>query len=327
MPDGDPVSRMQMLLAARDLDEAALFALASTHPGIVEQIVEPQYQIAIAYLATLPPPELHRIRQGETIVRSTRQMTSPERRAADTISEQFRMKVKKLQAMRVGPLEGRVYRVEITALGRRKKTLVNSIELAWPSTPERDEDSRNALTQHFGSRPPKATYGGDLPFLDGSFEDDDTLSNAWALQDGVILAGARTPVGEVQIDGDVSIDGSRSLRFHGNSDTRLFLMASQQITVVPGLKFQARAQVQTDNLRVEFQQRPTDVYLGISYLDISGAPVGPKETSTARLMTHTWELLELESTVPQGADFLQIELISAMSGTTWFDGITLELVQ
>jgi hypothetical protein len=31
--------------------------------------------------------------------------------------------------------------------------------------------------------------------------------------------------------------------------------------------------------------------------------------------------------VPAGADIVQLELSSAVSGTAWFDGVTLELIQ
>ena len=40
MEDGTPVDRMEQLLEARNLDDNSLFALAVTHPGLVQQIVE-----------------------------------------------------------------------------------------------------------------------------------------------------------------------------------------------------------------------------------------------------------------------------------------------
>jgi hypothetical protein len=93
------------------------------------------------------------------------------------------------------------------------------------------------------------------------------------------------------------------------------------------MTLRARSQIMSDNLRVEFQQRPTDVYLGLSFLDIYGNPVAPPQRDIARLHTHTWELLEVVAEVPAGADIVQLELSSAVSGTAWFDGVTLELIQ
>ncbi len=328
MEDADPTSRILQLLAARELSDAALFALASTHPNLVEQLTDETYRLGIDYLATLPPPELHRVRIGETVIRTERSMTSTELRMVDRLCEVHDVKRKKFQAMRVGPLEGRIYRVELTAQDRKQGTLSKSIELAWPSTPERDEESRQALTRHFGARPSKLSMGAgaDLPLMDGSFEEAGTLGTHWQLGQALLL-GPDVPVNDVNIDSRVAIDGLSSVRFHGTDKTRMFVMAYQQITVVPGMKLRARAQIKAENLRVEYQQRPTDVYLAISFLDIGGNPVAPPLRAPARLATHTWEPLELIAEVPMAADIVQIELLSAVSGTAWFDGVTLELTQ
>ncbi|MEL6349070.1 MAG: hypothetical protein AAFV53_38555, partial [Myxococcota bacterium] len=133
MPSADPTSRVRMLLAARELDDSGMFALAEIHPGLVEQLMDDDLRRAVNYIAQLPPPELHRVRQGDTIVRSAKSMTPSERKRVDVMVESVGLKAKKFQALRIGPLEGRVVRVEITALGKRKKIEARSIELAWPS--------------------------------------------------------------------------------------------------------------------------------------------------------------------------------------------------
>ena len=323
MPDGDPVSRMQMLLAARDLDDAALFALATTHPGLVEQLTASSLRPAVDYIASLPPPELHRVRQGETVIRTLRSMNSTEQGLVETLCELHGVKFKKFQAVRVGPLEGRIYRVELTSQGKKKKTISSEIALAWPGTPERDEESRVTLTRTFNARPSQLS-NSVLPLEDGSFEDG-ALTDSWQLREALVL-GPTVPVNDIDLETSNAIDGSRSLRFHADEDTRSFQMATQRITVVSGMTLRARAQIMTDNLRVEFQQRPTDVYLGLSFLDIYGNPVAPPRRDVARLSSHTWELLEVVADVPPGADFVQLELLSAVSGTAWFDGVTLELI-
>lgn len=325
MPDGDPVSRMRMLLAARDLSDAALFALAATHPGLVEQLTSPKYRTAIDYIASLPPPELHRVRQGETVIRTLRSMNSTEKGIVEDLCDTNDIKLKKFQAMRVGPLEGRIYRVEMTSTGRKKSTVSTTIGLAWPGTPERDEESRVVLTKYFSARPSQVSQTV-LPLVDGSFENGDGLVADWELREALVL-GPNVPVNDIDIDSRSAIDGSHSLRFHADAQTRLFKMVTQRITVVEGMTLRARAQIKTDNLRVEFQQRPTDVYLGLSFLDIYGNPVAPPRRAVARLHSHTWELLEVIAPVPPGADLVQVELLSAMSGTAWFDGVTLELVK
>ncbi|MFT5684584.1 MAG: hypothetical protein ACI8RZ_005525 [Myxococcota bacterium] len=325
MSDGDPVSRMRMLLASRELSDAALFALAATHPGLVEQLTGSTYRTAIDYIGSLPPPELHRVRQGETVIRTLRSMNSTERSIVEALCDANGVKFKKFQAMRVGPLEGRIYRVEMTSKGRKKSTVSSEIELAWPGTPERDEASRVVLSRYFNARPSQMS-NTVLPLIDGSFEDSTGMAAGWELREALVL-GPNVPVNNIDIDSRNAIDGRNSMRFHADKETRLFNMATQRITVVEGMTLRARAQIMTDNLRVEFQQRPTDVYLALSFLDIYGNPVAPPKRAVARLHSHTWELLEIVAAVPPGADLVQLELLSAMSGTAWFDGVTLELVK
>ncbi len=325
MSDGDPVSRMQMLLAARELSDAALFALAATHPGLVEQLTNSTYRTAIDYISSLPPPELHRVRQGETVIRTLRSMSSTEEGIVESLCEANSIKFKKFQAMRVGPLEGRIYRVEMTSTGKKKSTVSSEIALAWPGTPERDEESRVVLTRYFNARPSQIN-NSVLPLIDGSFEVGQALSEDWVLREALVL-GPNVPVNNIDIDTRNAIDGRYSLRFHADNETRRFNMVSQRITVVEGMTLRARTQVMSDNLRVEFQQRPTDVYLALSFLDIYGNPVAPPKRTVARLHSHTWELLEIITPVPSGTDLVQLELLSAVSGTAWFDGVTLELVK
>jgi hypothetical protein len=326
MADTDPTSRMLMLLAARDFSEPALFALAATHPGLVEQIIDEEYRVAIDYIAQLPPGELYRVRAGETVVRSPSSMTTSERNRVDTIVTAMGYKPKKFQAVRIGPLEGRVYRFEVTVLGKHKRPTAESISLAWPATPERDEQSRGVLSRHFGARPSQqgTGAGASIPLRDASFEGDGSLGQSWTVQRGVVL-GLDFPTNDVKIDPSISIDGLRSLRFHASEQTRHFQSAAQQVAVPPGAVVRARAQIKADSLRVEFQQKPGDVYLQLTFLDAGGAPTSAPVRDVARLATYAWEPLELTVTAPPGAVQLRVELMSAVSGTAWFDGVSLEV--
>jgi len=329
MPDTDPVARMCQLLDARDLDDAALFALAATHPGLVEEIVGPTYKLAMDYINSLPAPEIHRIRRGETVIRTKRVLRGIELDNALALNEHFDFKEKKFDAIRVGPLESRIFRVEVTAIYKKNKPpRTGAIEMAWPSTPERDEASRSYLTKYFGARPSRTAFGAGsvLPLLDGSFEATDTLTSNWEIIDGVML-GTDTPIGEVVIDNTYALDGSGSLRFYSSERTRLFPAAIQKVAVQPGTHVRARAQLKTENVRVEFQQRDDDLYLAMSFLDASGRPIGSPLKATGRLSTHTWELLEVQGQAPAETASVEIKLLSAISGDAWFDGVTLEVVQ
>lgn len=322
MADVDPASRFNQILAAKEMDQNALFALASHKPGLVEQILIPPYTLALAYIGTMPAPEIHRVRRGETIIRTVRDMgKGEERRAADRLAEELGLGSKKLEAIRIGPLENRIIRVEVTTSGKPR-----TVEMAWPSTPERDDKSRDALSKVFGARPTQSSLGvgAPLPLVDGSFENPESLGQDWKIENGPDLGGG-TPTAEVNLDEKVSIDGTHSLRFYATMRTRQFLMVSQQITVASGMPLVARAMLKTENIRKEFQQTPSDLWLEMSFLDIAGNPVGAPTRAVGALETHTWQALEVTGTAPDDAAYVRIAVMSALSGTAWFDGVTLQI--
>jgi len=327
MSDTDPVGRLNMLLAAKDLDDAALFALAGTHPGIVEQLTTPKYRQAVEYVALLPAGDLNRARRGETVIRTLRELRGLEYTKAVQFTERFGYKEKKLEAMVIGPYEARIYRVEVRSTAKRGGQDTGVVELAWPGTPERDEQSRNTLAKYFGARPSRTGQGAGslLALRNGSF-DDGALADAWDLMDGTVL-GTRAPVGEVVIDDRVALDGSSSLRFFSDEKTRLFPMAVQIVSVQPGTVLRVRTQLKTENVRAEFQQSDQDLFLEVIFMDAGGTPVSGPARAYGRASTHTWELLEVQQQAPMGATLVQVGLLSAMSGTAWFDGVVVEIVQ
>lgn len=323
MPSLDPAGRLNQILTARDLDNDSQFALAARLPGVIEQVRVQPYALALDYMVAMPAPELHRVRRGETVIRTTKDMSkgNAEWRAFVALAEELDLPEKKLEAARVGPLENRVVRVELTA-GKLTKT----VELAWPSTPERDEKSRDTLAKVFGARPTHRSSGAGapLPLVDGSFEDPASLRADWFVENGPDLGGG-TPVAEVSIDGNVSIDGRGSLRFFASQRTRQFLKVGQRVTVAPSMPLVARAMLKTDNVRKEFLQNPSDIYLEMVFEDISGNPVSTPIRAIGALETHTWQALEVKGIVPDDAAYVRIGMMCGLSGTAWFDGVTLTL--
>jgi hypothetical protein len=318
--DGTAVTgRFAQLLAARELDERALFSLAETNPGIVEQVLLRRYQVAMTYLDMIPAPVLFRLRNGETVIRT--ELKGRERESAVALAEaQGIAKPKKIEAVRIGPFEGRAYRFEVVG---KKGTA--SLELAWPSTPERDEKSRDDLARLFGARPtrPWMGTGARLAFYNGSFEDSDELTPHWILEEGVVL-GNRNPVAAVSIDTEMAIDGTRSLRFYGDVKTRMFPVAVQRVRVEAGTRLRATAQLRADNLRPEYQQRPGDVFLALSFEDAAGQAVGSPVWTRGNMSSHPWQALVVNAEAPPGAVTVRVAIGSALSGTAWFDGVTLE---
>ncbi len=326
MEDGDPISRLLMLLEARRLSEGALYALASLRPGVVEQAIVPRYKRAVAWIETLPAPELHRMRRGETIIRARDIWRGNEAERAVALGTSFGYKEKKLVALRVGPLEGRVVRVEVNAKGKGDTIDKATVELAWPSTPTRDEESRDTLSKYFGVRPSRIDQGSGslLPLEDGSFEAEGTIGTNWILEDAVVL-GVRSPVADLRIDEDVHLDGTASVRVYNTSDTRLFNALVQRVEVVPGMKLVARTHHKTENVRAEFQQNEGDLYLSLTFEDLYKRPVAAPVIDRGRIATHGWEPLEVRATVPDDAVYVRLALVSGLSGTTWFDGTSLSL--
>ena len=324
MADDDPVDRLNLMLASKDLDSAAQFVIASTHPSIVEQLYDPRYRIAVDYITALPPHDLGRVRRGETVIRTADDLRGTERQRAEALATHFGFDPEKISAMRVGPLEGRILRVEITVKKNKKVSFTDAIELGWPSTPDRDEASRSNLARYFGgARPSRVTTTGSVFVQDRSFEAPDTLGKAWLLRDGVML-GTSSPVQEVVVDDRVSLDGGASLRFNATKATRLFPEVYQQTAVLPGSRLRARVHVKAENLRVEFLQKEGTVRIALQYIDAGGAPIGRPEQATSRLSSHPWEVIEIESLVPPSAAAVQVGLLCGVSGTAWFDGLTLE---
>ncbi|MEC8422347.1 MAG: hypothetical protein VX000_01150, partial [Myxococcota bacterium] len=154
-----------------------------------------------------------------------------------------------------------------------------------------------------------------------SFEEEGTLGGRWDLGEGVVL-GTELPVAEVAIDESVALDGTHSVRFHATEKTRRFPEVLQHVPVQPGTPTRVRAQFRADNLRVEYQQREDQVGLSLTWVDAMGNPVAAPLVAHGRLTSHPWELLELNSVAPASATMARVGLMSAVSGTAWFDGIT-----
>jgi len=326
MPDETPSGRINQLLAARNLNRAERFALAATQPGIVEQLLDPRYQLATNYLFSLRGVELHQIREGRTLIRPVRALSQDELKAIDTLCSYFGLDIHKLRSVHLGPHDGQVYRLEVTLRGKKKKqTVSRAIEIAWPPTPTRDEASRTALTIFFDARPSRKSVGSGstLPLQNGSFE---AGLASWQVVPGTSL-GHHQPAQEVTTDAKTALDGSQSLRFYATERTRQFFKVQQTIPATPGTRIRLRSQLKAELIRIEFLQKRSDFYMGLTFLGPGRQPIGPSFSKAARTGSHPWELLEITQAVPPGAVEVEVSLVSSMSGTAWYDGVILEVVQ
>ena len=327
MPDEAPSHRINQILAAKDFNEAELFALAGTHPVLVQHFTEGELKLATDYLLSLDGAELHKMRIGGTLIRMTKSLSAKEKKTLRQLSDYLNESHDKLRGVKIGPQDGRAYVLQLTYQIKKKKQRTYEFELVPPATPQREEEARVALTKHFRARPSRVEHGvgSSLKLRDGSFENPYALADTWRLMEGTML-GAPSPVQEVMLDERQAIDGSRSLRFYGTERTRLFQNVVQEVPVTPGTTTRLRVQHKTEHIRIEFQQRRTDFKVQVTYM-YNGVPVSPPHSAPGRMGSHVWEMLEVESQVPYNANEARIELIASLSGTAWFDGIIFEVIE
>lgn len=332
MPEATPVDRMNQILEARKLSPGGLFDLATTHPHIVEHFYNSKFDEIFDYIDLMPPAELNRIRRGETVIRTSADLRGREQELAGSIGGRFgfpKYDPEKVVAVRMGSINQQVWKFEVKYKKNKRKEYTDDIELAWKSSPERDEQSRDLIAKAVGARPSRVARGAGsaIGIEDGSFEKEHTLNDGWAKVEAVALTDARTPVSDVSIDDQVFLDGQASVRFFAEERTRLFYEVAQAAPVVPGQRLLATSQVRAEDLRVEHQQREDHVCMTLSFLDGNGRPVGPARRAVARLETYPWTRLAIEETAPQNAEFVRIAVFSGVSGTAWFDAVEIEVLE
>lgn len=327
--DGETFGRLLMVLSAleADLSEGALFYLATTHPQFSEMILTDRYRYAMNYLLKIPAFDRGRLRQGETILREVKQMSKLERLAAQDLAKFMGHNPKKLRSIRIGAFRGFMISMEIASEPKRKELLKEYVDLAWPSTPIRDERSREILTKHFKARPSPPITGPNARILvaDPSFEKTG-LNGAWKIGPGIQIITDK-PESNIEIDTEEIMDGEHALRFYATDRTRSFPSVSQTIPIPAGQMIRLRVYVRASKLRLEFKQSPNSTRVSIRFLDANGEPVAPRQDAVARLGSYEWELMEIKTMVPANATQAEIKFISGQSGTVWFDGLSLNIVE
>ena len=332
LPEATPTDRMNQVLEARKLGEGARFDLATTHPHIVEHLYNEEFDLIFEYIDLMPPAELHRIRNGEIVIRTAADLQGREAEIAGIIGGRFnfpKYDPEKVVAVRMSSINAQVWKFEVKFKRNKRKEYTEAISMAWVSSLERDEESRDLLAKAFGARPSrvKRGTGSILGLGDGSFEAPYALNDSWSLVEALSTTAARTPAADVQLDTEVALDGGQSVRFYAEERTRLFYEVAQKAPVTPGQALRATSQVRGEDLRVEHKQREDHVCMTLSFLDASGNSVGGARRAIARLQTYPWAPLVIEEVAPPGAAYVRIAVFSGVSGTAWFDAVEIEVLQ
>ena len=321
MSGSSPTDRVVKLMKAAELDRAALFVLAGYDPILVEQIVDEKTRVVIAYLTDLPATELADLRAGNTVVRRAEGWGKLEWQHLIELATLAEIpKSKKLESVRIGVITGSNMRFEL--FGTKGNT---EIIFAIAPTPVREERARDMLTKHFGARPAEITRGPGtrLPLEDASFENEGSIGGVWQLTP-CVTRGGTIPEAQIALDLSERHDGRAAVRFHSDTNTRYWPQLEQQISIAPGTSLVLRGHVKGHYLRRERDQERV-FRLALEFVDIAGNPVGEPIEAPLQTGDMDWRQFVITAHAPAEADYVKVVLASTISGTAWFDGLSLEI--
>ena len=315
-----PYGRLSIAMTAleNDIDESTLFALASTHPKIAEMLLVAEYKLTLQYLLHIPSTARHKLRKGESVIRTPDQMSKLEKKYGTQLAKELDIP-KKMRAIRIGSFDGISLEVEIS-YKKGGQTGKKSIQLAGPSAPFANQQSQQQIGRLMGSRPSPPLDGPRslMAFSSGSFEQG---MQPWSRREGFRFE-ATQPIGVVGLDDNNSMDGRHSLRFYNTEKTRIFESLQQSVPLQGALRVQLKCFVRAEKATVEYRQDPSYTFVALQYYN-EQAELIQEDKKRIRLGSYSWESLIVDSTVPAGAVTVSVVLLSTVSGTVWIDGISL----
>jgi len=321
MNDASPTDRVVKLMKAAELEREALFVLAGYDPILVEQLIDEKTRGVVAYIADLPATELADLRAGNTVVRRAEGWGKLEWQHLIELATLAEIpKTKKLESVRIGVITGSNMRFEL--FGAKGDT---EIIFAIAPTPVREERARGMLTKHFGARPAEITRGPGtrLPLVDSSFERETSIGGAWSLEP-CVTRGGTIPEAQIALDLSERLDGRAAVRFHSDTNTRYWPQLEQKISIAPGTSLVLRGHVKGHYLRRERDQERV-FRMALEFEDIAGNPVGEPVEATLQTGDMDWRQFVIKAYAPIEADYVKVVLASTISGTAWFDGLSLEI--
>lgn len=321
MNDASPTDRVVKLMKAADLEREALFVLAGYDPILVEQLVDEKTRGVVEYLTDLPATELADLRAGNTVVRRAEGWGKLEWQHLIELATMAEIpKAKKLESVRIGVITGSNMRFEL--FGTKGDV---EVIFAIAPTPVREERARDMLTKHFGARPEEISRGPGtrLPLDDSSFEREDSIGGVWELVP-CVTRGGTIPEAQIALDTSERHDGRAAVRFHSDIDTRYWPQLQQKISIAPGTSLVLRGHVKGHYLRRERDQERI-FRLALEFEDIAGNPVGTPVEAALQTGDMDWRQFVIKAHAPAEADYVKVVLASAISGTAWFDGLSLEI--
>lgn len=290
MPAQSTLERLDQLIAASVLDEAALRALAPTHPVLVYQLRDPGTQAALALILALPPSEIRKIREGQMVIRTYQDWGDDEKEALDDLCKT--LGIKRSRVDNVAVQSKQTIRIELVD---EYKTWEQ--ELAWPADWNLTE-ARAALSDWLG-----ASTSDDLRLTDPSFENSSALGIAWTI-DARRGATATIDVARQAV-------GRASLRLDAPEGRSI--VVRQRVAVQPGQTLQLVALGANDG---------GDASLGLVFVDSTDTVLESPAPLVLPDLTG-WQTLATSAEAPAGATHMFVELSLTGPGAANFDDLRL----
>lgn len=285
-PADAPDQRLDRLIAASRLDREGLRALAATEPALVYQLLDPAARAGLDVVLALPPAEIRRVRDGQTVIRTAGEWSEAEWAAIRSLADVLDTNARKVDQVRATVVGGELVRVELA--GRRATT---GVGIAWPSAWKHAEVAA-AVRAELGVVVPREA----VTLVDPSFEDEHTLGLAWRT-----AAGANTGVSR---DTARALAGKTSLRLEAARGARTAPRVSQDIRVVAGERLVLNAAVAAEG--------GARVVIGFGFAGTAGEPADWTEQVDAQ----AWERVTVPVVVPEDvtAAWVTVSLVGAGAG-------------
>lgn len=294
LPSTSASARLDQLIAARDLDPAGLEALAPAHPEVVWQLVDVQKRAALEYVLALPPAEIRRVRDGQTVVR-----TGDGGAAFDALCDAAGLSARKVTGVTVRTRDAQLVRVELST---KKESVV--VDLAFPADAAR-ADAVAAVEAWLGRPLPRVERAG---LVDPGFEDPESLGLAWI--------PASHAGGRVTRDTARAVAGKACVRLESDAPSRDGVVISQRLDAHPG-----------DALTLALRAAP-DGLVGpasaeLLFLDAGGTALYGPDPARVDPADTAWQSLAVAGTVPALATESWIVLGLWGAGAVHFDDLRL----
>lgn len=322
--ESNPFGRLQIALNAveKQSDQNTLFTLGNSHPHIAIMAVSPYQEQLLQYILSIPSTEKHKLRKGNGVIRKIGEMDKLEKKRAIELAKGLGIP-KKLTAIRIDSFDGITIDFEFSYKVKsdiKKKT----ITLAKPYAPVTARENRNEIEKILEKRPLAPVEGkyAVLPISSASFEEG---IRSWKQTVGFSFESTE-PVGVIDIDDEMSMDGSSSLRFYNTEKTRVFNQVSQTIPIKHEIEIRVQCFTKSENTRTEYRQDPGYTRMNLIYKDASGTELRT-ETTPIRIGSYEWEQISVSSYIPQNTATVDITFLSSVSGTLWVDGLTITQLQ